>query len=53
MRGYPGAADYLRHLEEVARQLPDAETRLPQIQERYRAMAAAKAGQAEHPEGDG
>ena len=35
-------ANFLRHLEEVARQFPDADTRLPQLRERFRTMAAAK-----------
>ncbi len=34
--------DNFRHLEEVARQFPDAETRLPQMREQFRAMAAAR-----------
>ena len=34
--------DYLRHLEEVARQFPDAVSRLPQMRERFRAMTAAR-----------
>lgn len=33
--------DYLRHLEEVAHQFPDADARLPQLRERFRTMAAA------------
>lgn len=36
------APDGLRHLEEVARGFPNAEARLPQIRERFRAMAAAR-----------
>ena len=35
-------ADFLRHLEEVARQFPNAETRLPELREQFRAMAAAR-----------
>ncbi len=35
-------ANFLRHLEEVARQFPDADTRLAQLREQFRAMAAAK-----------
>ena len=38
--------DNLRHLEQVARQFPDAETRLPQLRERFRAMAAARKTQS-------
>ena len=34
--------DFLRHLEEVARQFPDADTRLPQLRERFRAMADSR-----------
>jgi hypothetical protein len=34
---------FLKHLEQVAREFPDAETRLLQIQEQNRAMAAAAA----------
>ena len=34
--------DFLRHLEEVARQFPNAETRLPELREQFRAMAAAR-----------
>ena len=40
------APTFLTHLEQVAGQFPDAETRLPQLQEQYRAMAAAAAGTA-------
>ena len=36
------APDFSRHLEKVARQFPDADTRLPQLRERFRAMAAAR-----------
>ncbi len=38
-------ADTLRHLEEVARQFPNAETRLPGMREQFRAMAAARTTQ--------
>ena len=46
MRQQFKAPTFLKHLEQVARQFPDAETRLPQLQEQYRAMAAAAAGTA-------
>ncbi len=51
MRTKWNAPDYLRHLEQVARQFPDAETRLQQAQEHYRAMAAASAGTASKSDG--
>ena len=44
--------DYLKHFEQVARQFPEAETRLPQIREQFRAMAAAKAAEPA-PESEG
>ena len=34
--------DALRYLEEVARQFPDAETRVPQLRETLRKLAAAR-----------
>ena len=34
--------DALRHLEEVARQFPNAEARLPELRERFRALAATR-----------
>ena len=44
------APDFLKYLEQAARQSPDAETRLAQIQEQNRARASAAAGTASKSE---
>ena len=44
--------DYLTHLEQVARQFPNAETRLQQAQEHFRAMAVATDGTASRSDGE-
>ena len=41
---------FLKYLEQAGRQFPDAETRLSQLQEQYRARAAAATGTASKSE---
>ena len=50
MREQWKAPAFLKYLEQAARQFPDAETRLPQLQKQNRAMAAAAAGTASKSE---